>query len=187
MFYRYDSGSVSNVSAGYVTLIPVAKSLSSSTVWEWKPLLSLSTLQRIKNRIMGLCSPHVRLCIKPPVLEKIQIDCKVKYREILGADTRLYADILKEIINRYISPWAYSDLDIDFAKKIELSSLIQLIDNQPFVDYIIDFKVNQLILDDEENIVIKTMADVKEIVPQTDYTLFIPNNTHEIEELKNNC
>lgn len=185
--YRYDSGSVSNVSAGYVTLIPVAKSLSSSTVWEWTPLLSLSTLQRIKNRIMGLCSPHVRLCIKPPVLEKIQITCKVKYREIPGADTRLYADILKETINRYISPWAYSDLDIDFAKKIELSSLIQLIDNQSFVDYIIDFKVNQLILDDEENTVIKEMADVREIVPQTDYTLFIPNGAHEINELKNNC
>ncbi|UFH33157.1 hypothetical protein LNP04_05420 [Chryseobacterium sp. C-71] len=185
--YRYDSGSVSNVSAGYVTLIPVAKSLSSSTVWEWKPLLSLSTLQRIKNRIMGLCSPHVRLCIKPPVLEKIQITCKVKYKEIPGADTRLYAGLLKEAINCYISPWAFNDLEIDFAKKIELSSLIQLIDNQPFVDYIIDFKVNQLILDDEENTVIKEMADVKEIVPQTDYTLFIPNDTHEIEELKNNC
>lgn len=185
--YRYDSGSVSNVSAGYVTLIPIARSLSSSSVWEWKPLLSLSTLQRIKNRIMGLCSPHARLSIKPPVLEKIQINCKVKYREIPGADMRLYADLLKETINRYISPWAYSDLDIDFAKKIELSSLIQLIDNQSFVDYIIDFKVNQLVLDDEENMVIKKMADVKEIVPQTDYTLFIPNDTHEIEELKNNC
>lgn len=185
--YRYDSGNVSNVSAGYVTLIPVAKSLNNSVVWEWKPLLSLSTLQRIKNRIMGLCSPHVRLCIKPPVLEKIQITCKVKYRELPGADTRLYADILKETINRYISPWAYDDLEIDFAKKIELSSLIQLIDNQSFVDYIIDFKVNQMILDDVENTVIKKMADVKEIVPQTDYTLFIPNDTHEIEELKNNC
>lgn len=185
--YRYDSGSVSNVSAGYVTLIPIVKSLSSSTVWEWKPLLSLSTLQRVKNRIMGLCSPHVRLSIKPPVLEKIQINCKVKYREIPGADTRLYAGLLKEAINRYISPWAFNDLEIDFAKKIELSSLIQLIDNQPFVDYIIDFKVNQLILDDEENTIIKEMADVKEIVPQTDYTLFIPNDTHEIEELKNNC
>ncbi|MFY7845253.1 hypothetical protein [Chryseobacterium gambrini] len=185
--YRYDSENVSNVSAGYVTLIPVAKSLNSSTVWEWKPLLSLSTLQRIKNKIMGLCSPHVRLCIKPPVLEKIQIGCKVKYKDIPGADIRLYAKMLAETINRYISPWAYSDIDIDFAKKIELSSLIQLIENQSFVDYIIDFKVNHLILDDEENTVIKTMADVKEIVPQTDYTLFIPNDTHEIKELKNNC
>lgn len=185
--YRYDSGNISNVSAGYVTLIPVAKSLNSSNVWEWKPLLSVSTLQRIKNRIMGWCSPHVRLCIKPPVLEKIQIGCKVKYKDIPGADIRLYAKMLAETINRYISPWAYSDIDIDFAKKIELSSLIQLIDNQSFVDYIIDFKANHLILDDEENTVIKTMADVKEIVPQTDYTLFIPNDTHEIKELKNNC
>lgn len=185
--YRYDSGSVSNVLAGYVTLIPIAGSLSTSTVWAWKPLLNLSTLQRIKNRIMGLCSPHARLSIKPPVLEKIQISCKVKYKEIPGADMRLYADLLKETINRYISPWAYSDIDIDFAKKIELSSLIQLIDNQSFVDYIIDFKVNQFILDDEENTEVRKIADVKEIVPQTDYTLFIPNDTHEIEELKNHC
>lgn len=185
--YRYDSKSVSNVSAGYVTLIPVAKSPVASTVWEWKPLLSLSTLQSIKNRITELCSPHVRLSVKPPVLEKIQISCNVKYRDIPGADTRLYAKMLAETINRYISPWAYSDVNIDFAKKIELSSLIQLIDNQSFVDYIIDFKVNQLILDDEENTVIKRLAEVKEIVPQTDYTLFIPNDFHEIKELKKNC
>ncbi|MBB4804815.1 hypothetical protein HNP38_000087 [Chryseobacterium defluvii] len=185
--YRYDTGNVSNVSAGYVTLIPIARSLSSSAVWEWKPLLSLSTLQRIRNRVTELCSPHVRLCVKPPVLEKIQIRCKVKYREIPGADTRLYADILKETLNKFISPWAYSGLDIDFAKKIELSALIQLIDNQSFVDYVVDFQVNQLILDDTENIVKRTISDVKEIVPQTDYTLFIPNDVHEIEELKNNC
>jgi len=185
--YRYDSKSVSNVSAGYVTLIPVAKSPGSSTVWEWKPLLSLSTLQRIKNRITELCSPHVRLSVKPLVLEKIQISCNVKYKDIPGADTRLYAKMLAETVNRYISPWAYSDVDIDFAKKIELSSLIQLIDNQSFVDYIIDFKVNQLILDDEENTVIKRLEEVKEIVPQTDYTLFIPNDSHEIKELQKNC
>lgn len=185
--YRYDTGNVSNVSAGYVTLIPVAGSLNSSAVWEWKPLLSLSTLQRIKNRIMEICSPHARLSVKPPVLEKIQITCKVKYREIPGADTRLYADLLKETLNKYISPWAYSTPDIDFAKKIELSSLIQLIDNQSFVDYVVDFKVNQMILDDTENTVKRIISDVKEIIPQTDYTLFIPNDVHEIEELKNNC
>ncbi|WP_153399695.1 baseplate J/gp47 family protein [Chryseobacterium vaccae] len=185
--YRYDSKSVSNVSAGYVTLIPVAKSPGSSTVWEWKPLLSLSTLQRIKNRITEWCSPHVRLSVKPPILEKIQISCNVKYKDIPGADTRLYAKMLAETVNRYISPWAYSDLDIDFAKKIELSSLIQLIDKQSFVDYIIDFKVNQLILDDEENTVIKRLEEVKEIAPQTDYTLFIPNDSHEIKELQKNC
>lgn len=185
--YRYDSKSVSNVSAGYVTLIPVAQSPGSSTVREWKPLLSLSTLQRIKNRITELCSPHVRLSVKPPVLEKIQISCNVKYKDIPGADTRLYAKMLAETVNRYISPWAYSDPDIDFAKKIELSSLIQLIDNQSFVDYIVDFRVDQLILDDQENTVVKRLAEVKEIVPQTDYTLFIPNDSHEIKELKKNC
>ncbi|MCF2219901.1 hypothetical protein H9Q08_11330 [Chryseobacterium sp. PS-8] len=185
--YRYDTKTVSNVSAGYVTLIPIAKSSTTSTIWEWKPLLNVSTLQKIKNRVMELCSPHVRLCVKPPVLEKIQVECKVKYKEILGADTRLYADIIKEAINRYISPWAYENSEVNFAKKIELSSLIQLIDNQKFVDYVVDFKVNQMILNDTENTIKRTLSDVKEIVPETDYTLFIPNDVHVIGEIKNNC
>ena len=52
--YRYDSGSVSNVSAGYVTLIPVAKSLSSSTVWGMETFTKLKYFTAYQKQNYGI-------------------------------------------------------------------------------------------------------------------------------------
>jgi hypothetical protein len=121
--------------------------------------------------------------VKPPVFEKVRIVCKVKYRTVPGADTQLYATQLKEIINQYLSPWAYGNADIQFTCSIVASALIQLIDDQSFVDFITDFQIDHLLLNPQTDAVVQIFADVKEIVPQTDYTLFLPNDSHSIIEL----
>ena len=72
-----------------------------------------------------------------------------------------------------------------FANAIEISALIQLIDNQFFVDYLTDFEVNQIILNDTNDTVKNIFYKVKEITPMTDFTLFVPNESHFIEEINN--
>jgi Baseplate J-like protein len=185
--YRYDSKTISNVSAGYVTLIPIAKSNDNQNTISWKPLLSLGTLSKIKKMLVAIASPHARILVKTPSLEKIEVKFKVKYREIDGADTRLYSSLLKDVVNQYLSPWAYTNTEINFANSIEISSLIQLIDNQSFVDYITDFEVNQIILNETTDDEKMKFSNVKEIEPKTDFTLFIPNDSHTIDEITTNC
>jgi ribosomal protein S17E len=185
--YRYDSKTISNVSAGYVTLIPIAKSNDNQNTISWKPLLSLGTLSKIKKMLFAIASPHARILVKTPSLEKIEVKFKVKYREIDGADTRLYSSLLKDVVNQYLSPWAYTNTEINFANSIEISSLIQLIDNQSFVDYITDFEVNQIILNETTDDEKMKFSNVKEIEPKTDFTLFIPNDSHTIDEITTNC
>jgi hypothetical protein len=183
--YRYNSTTISNVSAGYITLIPIAKSNNYQNPVSWKPLLSLGIMKKIQQHIAKIASPHARISVKTPTLEKIEVKFKVKYHEIPGADTRLYATELKKIINAYLSPWAFENTDMVFANAIEISALIQLIDNQIFVDYITDFEVNQIILNDANDSVKNIFYKVKEIIPMTDFTLFVPNESHFIEEINN--
>jgi hypothetical protein len=176
--YRFDT-TISNVSAGYLTLIPVAKSSVSDNI-NWKPLLSLNKMLLIKEHLAKITSPHVRINVKAPKQEKVEVIFKVKFHLQEGMDSGLYVTELKQTINAYLSPWAYETSEINFANEIEFSSLIQLIDNQSYVDYLIDFRVNQYILDANNEVAGSAIQNLNKISPQTDYTLFIPNDSHQI-------
>lgn len=179
--YRYDS-EISNVSAGYVTIIPIAKSNVVENIY-WKPLLSLSSMTKIKDFLKKIASPHARICVKTPVLEKIELSFKVKLIKSAGMDSSLYINELKETINVFLSPWSVENEEVQFVNTIEFSSLIQLIDNQYFVDYITDFTVLQYLLNDNfqtENSPIKSKYQIS---PRTDFSLFIPNDYHIITEI----
>lgn len=179
--YRYDT-KISNFSAGYVTLIPIAKASTSENI-TWKPLLSLNKMLLIKEHLYKKASPQVRINVKPPRLEKVEIQFKVKFHFVQGMDTRLYIDQVKATINSYLSPWAFEEEKFNFASEIEFSAIIQLVDNQSYVDYITDFKVNQYLLDENNEIVGSAIQNLNKILPQSDFTLFIPNDAHLISEI----
>lgn len=179
--YRYDT-KISNVSAGYVTLIPIAKTSPTENI-NWKPLLSLSKMLAIKEFLMQVSSPHVRINVKPPKPEMVKVNFNVKFHEQEGMDTRLYIQQLMTTLNQYLSPWAYDTTEVSFAGSIEFSSVIQLLDNQPYVDYITDFKVDQYILDENYQIKGSPIQNLNKIAPQTDFTLFVPTETHQIKEI----
>lgn len=179
--YRYDT-KISNFSAGYVTLIPIAKASTSENI-TWKPLLSLNKMLLIKEHLYKKASPQVRINVKPPRLEKVEIQFKVKFHFVQGMDTRFYIDQLKETINSYLSPWAFEKENFNFASEIEFSAIIQLVDNQSYVDYITDLKVNQYLLDENNEIVGSAIQNLNKILPQSDFTLYIPNDAHLITEI----
>ena len=185
--HRYDTIEVSNTSAGYVTIIPVADGRNTEVQDSWKPLVSIGVMKRIKDYLQSKCSPHVRIAVKPPQLEKLELEFSVKYKEIPGADSRLYEQQLLDTINTYLSPWAYeSTTSITFQTEIEKSRLLQLVEQQSFVDYIMDFKVNHIILEATSDVIAQKMNDVEKIVPKTAYTLFVPH-THIINPITKAC
>lgn len=170
--YRYDTYPPSKISSGYITLIPVRKSNSTEPNASWKPLVSQDIMNKIRLFISVIASPHARIMVKQPKLETIVLKFKVKYREIPGADLRLYESKLRTLIDKFLSPWAFGEQEIEFANEIEIASIIQLIDDQPYVDFITDFEVIHYYLNQNGNL--ETISNVKKIVPSTDYTLFVP-------------
>lgn len=179
--YRYDT-EINNSSAGFVTLIPFAKTSNTENV-SWKPMLSLNKMTLIKKFLSKITSPHVQINVKPPKLEKVVVQFNVKFRPAENMDTRLYIAELTDTINRYLSPWAYENDELNFANNIEFSSIIQLIDNQPYVDYLTDFKILQYLLDENNNTVGNAIQNLTKITPQTDFSLFIPNESYPIKEI----
>ena len=185
--YRYDTIEQSSTSAGYLTIIPVAKATTLQVHDYWKPIVDLGTMKRIHTFLKQKTSPHVRIAVKPPKLEKLELDFKVKYIEIPGADTHLYTQQLQQAINTYLSPWAYTENNaVHFQETIEKSRLIHLLEQQSYVDYITAFKVNHIILMDDSDLPKHKMNDVKKIIPKTEYTLFVPH-THNIHTITNAC
>lgn len=180
------SQTISNSAAGYVTIIPIAKSRNDDNPISWKPLVSQGVMKQIKAFLIKVSSPHARILVKSPSMEKIVIKCNVKFKDIPGSDSRLFTEKLIASINEYLCPWIADDKEIQFTGKIEISDLIQLIDNQSFVDFISDFKVDKIIVNPETDQQ-TTFYDVKEIVPQTDFTLFMPNENHQITEITTQC
>lgn len=181
--YRYDSVPPSKVSAGYCTLIPIEKSNRLQENVTWKPLVSQATMNKIRKFVSEIGSPHARVMVKQPKLETIVLTFKVKYHEIPSADLRLYESKLKAAINTYLSPWAFEQKEVQFANSVEIASIIQLIDDQTFVDFITDFEVTQYYTD--ENGVLGILSNVKKIVPYTDYTLFVPPSLFSFPKDKN--
>ncbi|WP_111709996.1 baseplate J/gp47 family protein [Lutibacter citreus] len=182
--FRYDKreseniGEIANTGAGYVTIIPVAKAKGKETNIIWKPLVDLGTMSRIKMFLEKKASPHVRINVKTPELEKLELQFQVTYREIPGGDEIIYKQQLQDVINTYLSPWAYNNTEeVTFQSEIEKSELIQLIEKQLFVDYISDFVVKHHTLKkNSENIDLsKSKIVVNKIIPNTPYSLFIPH------------
>ncbi len=185
--YRYDTTLINNSSAGYVTIIPIAKGLDANVPVYWKPIVPIGTMKRIKTFLESKASPHARIVVKPPKLEKLELVFNFRHHDIPGADSRLYTQQLIDVINKFLSPWAYrADSDIQFQSEIEKSKLIQIIEMQPFVDYISEFKVNHHMLDDTTGVIKQSFNDVEKIIPKTVYSLFVPYK-HSIGSIKSIC
>ena len=186
--YRYDAHERHNMSAGYVTVVPIAQAAERNVQDNWKPLVDIGTMNKIQSFLEAHSSPHVRIMVKPPVLEKLDITFNVKYHDIPGADSRLFTDELRAALNKFLSPWAYKDQPATFQNEIQKSHLIHLIEQHHFVDYINDFKVNHLFLFETSNDIdpTKTRNNVERTIPSTPYSLFVPNE-HNIDVITEIC
>lgn len=180
--FRYDRresehlGEIANTGAGYVTIIPVAKARAKQTNISWKPLVDLGTMARIKMFLEAKTSPHVRINVKPPQLEKLELRFQVTYRDLPGGDEIIYKQQLQDVINTYLSPWAYhTTAEVTFQSEIEKSELIQLIEKQSFVDNVSDFVVKHHTLQEDSDAINTTKIVANKVIPTTPYSLFIPH------------
>jgi hypothetical protein len=140
-------------------------------------------MKRIQAHLESKASPHLRLAVKAPKLEKLKLRFNVSFTEKPGGDVNMYKKKLQETINTFLSPWAYQDNNtFNFQKPIEKSSLIYLIEQQDYVSFITDFKVDHIILEDASDRIAQIRSDVEKIVPKTAYSLFVPDS-HEINAL----
>lgn len=129
---------------GHITIITIPNQKNKQHVNPLKPYTSIGLLNNISEFLKKSNSPFVKLHVKNPQFEEIQLDFKVKFYDNL--DESFYLQLLNNEIEKFLCPWAFEqDQEISFGGKIVKSVLLNFIEERPYVDYITCFKMNHII------------------------------------------
>ncbi|MBL7740225.1 MAG: hypothetical protein JNK14_13495 [Chitinophagaceae bacterium] len=145
--------------AGHVTLIPVPHLHEKTNIHPLRPYTPIGLLGNIREYLSSIISPFVKLHVKNPAFEEIQLDFKVKFHD--NMDESFYSQLLNTEIEKFLCPWAWNTAtEISFGGKIRKSSLLNFIEERPYVDHISCLKMNHVILRSAE-IHIKELSDIE--------------------------
>jgi hypothetical protein len=125
---------------GHVTIITIPNLRNHNAIDPLRPYTNLGDLELIKEFLKQHVSSFVKLHVCNPVFESISTNFKVKF--VAGTDVTFYKSLLQNSLVNFLSPWAFGEgKDISFGGKIYKSSLIDFVEEQPYVDYVTDFKL----------------------------------------------
>lgn len=126
---------------GHVTVVTVAEAGGTAGGNPLLPYTPLGTLSDIRGYLQAIVNPFVQLDVVNPLFEQVQFDFKVRFLE--GYDVHVYAELLNNAIEKFMSPWAFATgVDVEFQGKISKSVVLKFVEDQYYVDYVSCFRMN---------------------------------------------
>lgn len=177
------------LAAGHVTIVAVPNQQFQNLRDPLRPYTSLGVLLEIEQFLRKRLSCFARLHVKNPRFEPVRTQFRVRF--FPGYDETWYTNQLRQEITRFLSPWAFpGGGNPSFGGKIYKSTLINFIEERPYVDYVTDFKLFHHITDfdgkdrrgiDRNEVEASTAVSILVSVP-SDATPV--KETHEIDIIK---
>lgn len=128
---------------GAVTLAVIPDLANFSTLHDLEPKVNINLLDKIKDYLMSLSSPWVEIKVVNPIYERIQIECRVKFKPPYDLNFGYYSRELNLAITDFLAPWVGNRYaEIQFGSTFYYSTILNFIEEQDYVDYIVDFKMN---------------------------------------------
>jgi len=155
---------------GHVTLVFVPDLKNNTHANLLKPYTPIGLLTNIGKYLGKITSPFVKIHVKNPQFEEVQLDFKVKFHDNL--DEGFYKQLLNQEIEKFLCPWAFTpEADIPFGSKINKSVLLNFIEERPYVDFLTCFEMHHL-LRDGDTIVFEN-RNVEEAVATTSRSILV--------------
>ena len=156
---------------GHVTIITIPDLKKKTNIDPLHPYTPIGLLNNINEYLQTITSPFVKLHVKEPQFEEIQLDFKVKFYDFL--DESYYLQLLNTEIEKFLCPWAYDqDKEISFGGKIVKSVLLNFVEERPYVDYVTCFVMNHIIKR-RGNIIHEARIDVEEATGSTSRSILV--------------
>ena len=134
----------SETSPGNVTVVNIPDMRHITFKNPLKPYTSIGLLTNIKDYLVKLTSPFVKLHVVNPRFEEVQFQFDVVITPPL--DENFYVKQLSLDIEKFLCPWAWdTGKDIEFGGKISKSVVLNFIEERYYVDYVTCFKMNHFI------------------------------------------
>jgi hypothetical protein len=133
---------IHEMAPGHVSVVMISDLKNKNAVNPLKPKTSLVLLTEIEEYIKKIYPPAVELYIKNPLYEEINVEFNVRF--LPGFDNGFYGQKLEEDIIKFLAPWAYDVSDISFGGRIHKSMILNFVEEQPYVDFVTCFRMNQV-------------------------------------------
>lgn len=128
------------VAPGHVLIVPVADLKNRNSINPLQPKTGRRVLLDIERYLQGLSSPFVKIHARNPVYEEILTSFAVKF--YTGTDQGYFLKVLNDELVRFLTPWAFDEqATFRFGQKVYASSIINFIEERPYVDFITDFEM----------------------------------------------
>ncbi|RUR89336.1 hypothetical protein DSM107007_00220 [Nostoc sp. PCC 7120 = FACHB-418] len=163
---------------GSVTLAVIPDLSQRSTTNDLEPKVNINLLQEIEKYLASVSSPWAMIKVVNPQYERIQVDFQVKLKAPYSSNFGYYRRELQQAIVGFLTPWTVdSGADINFGGKVYRSSILKFVEEQYYVDYVVNFKMNLNNQQDiREAIAITPRSVITSVSPKTS------NQDHMIEE-----
>lgn len=127
-----------------VVLIVIPNVANTDPEFALQPKAPLYLLEDIKNYLSSFLSPFVKLEVKNPIYQQLNYRIGVKFYKQFEQGS--YVKQLNDELVQFLTPWAYGQqADIDFGNVLHSSSVIQFIEQRPYVEYVTSLSLTQYV------------------------------------------
>ncbi len=170
------------VKPGHVLVVTIPYVKGEGAGDPLRPYTDKKTLGAIDEFLRQWLSPFVQLEVQNPKIEEVQVKFKIAFHDEI-ADISFYTEELKQAIIRFLSPWANDDGgEISFGGKWHKSTIINFVEEQPYVDYIKDFEMYHK-PDIAQSDVMWNRIDEETVEATTSRSILVSHSTHIIDEI----
>ncbi len=150
-----------------------------------KGVVNRAVLGRIRKYVRALSSAFVRIDVRSPVYERIQVRCSVKFVGDISA-SGLYINRLNQAISDYICPWCDVGYSARFGWAIRADDIESYIRELEYVTFVTNFSILHVAEECNETFVLGDSAKLDSrhkalIKPRYPWSLAIPMSEHFIE------
>lgn len=125
---------------GHVMVVPIPDFRLRVGGNRLQPKNSNRVLQEIEKYLGRRVSPFVKVRAKNPKYEEVLVSFSVQFRE--GIDKGVFLRRLNDDLVRFLTPWAFEEsADMRFDGHVYASDVINFIEERPYVDFIVDFRM----------------------------------------------
>jgi hypothetical protein len=128
-----------------ITLAVIPDLSQRDTTNDLEPKVNINLLDDIRKYLASLSSSWVDIRVVNPRYEAIQVEFLVKFQQPYDANFDYYQRELQRAIIGFLSPWTNRSGagEIHFGGKVYRSSILNFVEKQPYVDYVLNFQMHQ--------------------------------------------
>ncbi|MFA5330598.1 MAG: hypothetical protein WC384_22590 [Prolixibacteraceae bacterium] len=146
-----------------------------------------ATLKEVKKYISRFVSPFVKVEVSNPVYERLKVRCCVKFKNIQKEG--YFKNVLNNDLISYLSP----DIENEFIEKgfdesISKTEILNFIESRPYVDFVTEFSVLQLVEVQGKYKIIDTakIQKINDLRTISAYAILTSAPEHQIEIIHGN-